>query len=193
LFEPYILVSRGDDFADSFDTRFFAKTFPTLFPLGNGGPRLAEENIMDVAGDLDASVEAEATVQNLVSSRSMSLERRARLVLQRHGGGFGTHHIFAFLVLNMGVRSRNRRVSMLSVTRKNFLRVERIVRSLSPERLEAAKVELEVSGKTADEGFNELLWSLSLYGSRQPMSRESRLSMRRKIKSLIIRYGIPAI
>jgi len=115
------------------------------------------------------------------------------LVLQRHGGRFGTHHIFAFLVFNMGVRSRNRRVSMLSVTRKNFPRVERIVRSLSPERLEAAKVELEVSGKTADEGINELLRCLSLYGSRQPMSRESRLSMRRKIKSLIIKYGIPAI
>jgi hypothetical protein len=193
LTEPYIHVSRGNDFADSFDTRFFAKAFPTLFPLGNGGPRLAEENITGVAGDLDASVEGQATAQNLVSSRSMSLERWARLVLQRHGGRFGTHHIFAFLVFNMGVRSRNRRVSMMSVTRKNFPRVERIVRSLSAERLEAAKVELEASRKTADEGVNELLRSLSLYGSRQPMSRESRLSLRRKIKSLIIRYGIPAI
>jgi hypothetical protein len=74
LSESYILVSRGDDFADFFDTRFFAKTFPTLFPLGNRGPRLAEENIMDVAGNLDASVEAEATAQNLISSRSISLE-----------------------------------------------------------------------------------------------------------------------
>ena len=37
--EPYILVSRGKEFADFFNVRFFAKTFPTLFPVGNGGPR----------------------------------------------------------------------------------------------------------------------------------------------------------
>lgn len=42
--EPYIVVSRGEEFADSFDARFFAKTFPTLFPWGTGGPKLAEES-----------------------------------------------------------------------------------------------------------------------------------------------------
>lgn len=128
-----------------------------------------------------------------MSSRNMSLETWARLALQRHGGRFATHHIFAFLVFNILVRSKNRRVSMLSVTRKNFSEVERVVRSLSAERLEKAKEDLEVSGKTTDEGVNKLLRRLSLYGFRQPMSREHRLSMRRKIKSLIIRYGIPAI
>jgi hypothetical protein len=35
--EPYIHVSRGDEFADTFDASFFAKTFPTLLPLGVGG------------------------------------------------------------------------------------------------------------------------------------------------------------
>ncbi|KAM4062390.1 ATP-dependent DNA helicase PIF1 [Hirsutella rhossiliensis] len=34
--EPYIRVSRGDEFADSFETSFFARTFPTLFPFGVG-------------------------------------------------------------------------------------------------------------------------------------------------------------
>jgi hypothetical protein len=103
------------------------------------------------------------------------------------------HHVFAFLVFNIGVRSRNRRVSMLSVTRKNFRKVERIVRSLTAERLAAARVELESSGKTTDDGVKELLRSLSLYGHRQPMSREARLNMRRKIQSLIVGYGVPAI
>src|SRR2546423_12912168 len=82
---------------------------------------------------------------------------------------------------------------MASVTKRNFLRVEQLVRSLSQERIERARVELEASGKTTDEGVNQLLQSLSLYGYRQPMSKEHRLAMRRKIKSLIIRYGIPAI
>ncbi|KAJ3530216.1 hypothetical protein NM208_g9424 [Fusarium decemcellulare] len=199
--EPYILLSRGDDFADSFEPRFLAKTFPTLFPLGSGGPRQAEENTDDVAArlggvtgaDADADADAEARARSLVSSRNMTLETWARAVLQRHGGRFATHHIFAFLIFNMGVRSRNRRVSMLSVTRSNFPDVERIVHSLSTERLEVAKVELEEAGKTADESVNQLLKSLSLYGFRQPMSRESRLSLRRKIKSAIIRDGIPAI
>ncbi|PVH91575.1 hypothetical protein DM02DRAFT_576886, partial [Periconia macrospinosa] len=191
--EPYILVSRGDKFADSFDPRFFAKTFPTLFPLGNGGPRQAEECMAEMAGDDDVVPDAEAAARNLVSWRNMSLETWAEIVLQRHGGRFATHHVFAFLVFNMGVRSRNRGVSMASVKRKDFPEVERIVRSLSAERLERARVELEVAGKTTDPGVNQLLRSLSLYGIRQPMSREHRLSMRRKIKSLIIRYGIPAI
>jgi hypothetical protein len=72
--EPYILVSRGEEFADSFDVRFFAKTFPTLFPVGNGGPRQAEESITDLAEGVEA-------VRSLMSSRNMSLETWARLVL----------------------------------------------------------------------------------------------------------------
>jgi hypothetical protein len=191
--EPYILVSRGDEFADSFDTRFFAKTFPTLFPLGKGGPRQAEECIMDGEGDGQSGVGTEAAVRSLVLSRNMNLETWAKLVLQRHGGRFATHPVFAFLVFNIGVRSRNRRVSLASVRKKDFAEVERVVRSLTAARLEDAKAELEASGKTTDKEVNQLLRSLSLYGYRQPMSRENRLTMRRKIKSLIIRYGIPAI
>ncbi|KAM3449851.1 hypothetical protein NHJ6243_009907 [Beauveria neobassiana] len=192
--EPYIVVCRGEDFADSFDARFFAKTFPTLFPTGIGGPRQAEESVGDANEEGgDGLAEAEERTRRLVSSRNMSLETWAKILLQRHGGRFAAHHVFSFLVFNMGVRSRNRRVSMLSVSRKNFPEVERLVQSLSAERLAAAKAELETSGTTGDEGVGQLLKSLSLYGFRQPMSRESRLSMRRKIKSLIIRYGIPAI
>ncbi|XP_044717299.1 ATP-dependent DNA helicase PIF1 [Hirsutella rhossiliensis] len=131
--------------------------------------------------------------QDLLSSRNMSLRTWADTVLRRHGGRFATHHIFAFLVFNMGVRSRNRRVSMLSVTRKNFRKVERIVRSLTADGLAAARAELESTGKTTDDGVKELLRSLSLYGYRQPMSRELRLSMRHKILALIVRYGVPAI
>ncbi|KAM4064037.1 PIF1-like helicase [Hirsutella rhossiliensis] len=91
--------------------------------------------------------EREAATRELVSSRNMSLRTWADTVLRRHGGRFATHHIFAFLVFNIGVRSRNRRVSMLSVTRKNFRKVERIR-----------------AGKTTDDAVKELLRSLSLYG-----------------------------
>ncbi|KAM4067862.1 ATP-dependent DNA helicase PIF1 [Hirsutella rhossiliensis] len=146
--EPYIRVSRGDEFADSFETSFFARTFPTLFPFGVGGPR---------------AVEAGAAAGDIVSSRSLNLRIWADIVLRRHGGRFALHHIFAFLVFNMGVRSRNRRVSMLSVARKDFGKVERVARSMTAQRLAAARVELESSGKTTDEG------------------------------SLIVGYGVPAI
>ena len=67
--EPYIVVARGEEFADSIDAHFFARTFPTLFPMGNGGPRLAEENSPDVVEYGDEDV-----VGNLLSSRNMSLE-----------------------------------------------------------------------------------------------------------------------
>jgi hypothetical protein len=188
--EPYVLVSRGDDFADTRDVRFFAKTFPTLFPVGEGGPQLAEENAAERTGYAGGG---ETTAGSIVGSRNMTLGRWAKLLIQRHGGRFANHHIFSFLVFNMLAKYRNHRVSMMSVTRSNFSDVERIVRSLGPERLEIARTQLEETGKTTDDDVNKLLRSLSLYGHRQPMSREQRLSMRRKIKSLIIRYGIPAI
>ncbi|EJT68919.1 hypothetical protein GGTG_13511 [Gaeumannomyces tritici R3-111a-1] len=191
--EPYILVSRGDEFADSFDAGFFASTFPTLFPFGKGGPRQAEECIMHGDGRGPTGVKTEAAMRGLVLSRNMNLEAWAKLVLQRHGGRFATHPVFAFLVFNMGVRSRNGRVSLASLRRKDFAEAECIIRSLTGTRIERAQAELEASGKTTDKGVNQLLRSLSLYGYRQPMSRESRLTMRRKIKSPIVRYGIPAI
>jgi len=193
--EPYIQVSRGEEFADVYDVGFFAKTFPTLFPVGRGGPRQAEESGAE-EGQMqggNASTGTEAAASGLLSSRNMSLESWAKVVLGRHGGRFAMHNVFSFLVFNRLVLWRNRRASMLSVTRKNFPDVERIVRMLSAQRLEAAMVELKESGKTTDKEVNKLLRSLSLYGFRQPMSRESRLSMRRKIKALIVRYGIPAI
>ena len=82
---------------------------------------------------------------------------------------------------------------MASVSRKNFPNIERIVQSLSMDRINRATTELQSSGKTTDKEVNQLLQNLSLYGFRQPMSRERRLSARRKIKSMIIRRGIPAI
>jgi hypothetical protein len=58
--------------------------------------------------------------------------------------------------------------------------------TLTVARLENARVELEALGKTTDPGVNRLLRSLSLYGYRQPTSRESHLTMRRKIKALCL-------
>jgi hypothetical protein len=194
-FEPYIAVSRGEKFVDSKDVWLFAKAFPTLFPFGGGGARQAEEGMSGMrAGDpIETSLAGETTARSAVSSRNMGLETWARIVLQRHGGRFATHRVFAFLVFNMLVKFRNHRVSMMSVTKKDFPEVERVVQSLSVQRLQKAREELEASGKTSDRDVNKLLRSLSLYGFRQPMSRELRLSMRRKIKSYIIMEGIATI
>lgn len=191
--EPYIQVCRGEKFSDSFEASFFAKTFPTLLPFGIGGPRLVDETVLEQGDDRSSIGGAESAARGLLSSRNMSLQTWTKAVLRRHGGRFAMHHIFAFLVFNLGVRSRNRRVSMLSVRRKHFRTVERIVQLLTPMRLAAAREELERCGKTSDADVKELLRSLSLFGYRQPMSREIRLSMRHKILALLIRYGVPAI
>ncbi|XP_044720066.1 PIF1-like helicase domain-containing protein [Hirsutella rhossiliensis] len=74
-----------------------------------------------------------------MSTRNMKLQAWADVVLRRHGGRFATHPIFAFLVFNMGVRSKNRQASMLGVARKNFARVEGLLKSLTAQRLEAAR------------------------------------------------------
>ncbi|KAL8284676.1 hypothetical protein RB597_008488 [Gaeumannomyces tritici] len=84
--EPYILVSRGDELADSFNAGFFASTFPTLFPFGKEGPRQAEECIMHGNGRGPTGVETEAAMRGLVLLRNINLEAWAKLVLQRHGG-----------------------------------------------------------------------------------------------------------
>ncbi|KAM4063459.1 PIF1-like helicase [Hirsutella rhossiliensis] len=148
--EPYIQVRRGEDFADSADASFFAKAFPTLFPFGLGGPRLADE---DAAGESagpsvgNQGAQAERVAEGLMSTRNMKLQAWADVVLRRHGGRFATHPIFAFLVFNMGVRSKNRQASMLGVARKNFARVEGLLKSLTAQRLEAARAELEATVK----------------------------------------------
>jgi hypothetical protein len=191
--EPFIAVSRGQEFADPLDTWYIARAFPSLLPWGKGGPRQAEEHGLAARGVAPHIGDGEGDARRLVSSRNMTLETWAKLVQQRHGGRFASHPVFPFLVFNIGVRSRNRRVSMASLRRSDFPQVERTIRELTAARLDKARVELESSSKTADPAVNRLLRSLSLYGYRQPMSRESRLVMRRKIKSLIVRYGIPAI
>ncbi|KAL6411765.1 hypothetical protein AUP68_04139 [Ilyonectria robusta] len=61
--EPYIVVSRSQDFADSFDVWFLAKVFPTLFLLGKGGPRQAEECVMGAEGEVFCAVDGEVAAQ----------------------------------------------------------------------------------------------------------------------------------
>ncbi|KAF2183359.1 hypothetical protein K469DRAFT_583657, partial [Zopfia rhizophila CBS 207.26] len=70
---------------------------------------------------------------------------------------FRTHHIFAFLIFNIGVRLRNCRVSILSIKRKNFLRVKHIIHLLSLKRLEITRVKLEILEKTINKEINKLL------------------------------------
>lgn len=41
--EPSLAISRGEDFADHFDTWYLPRAFPSLLPRGMGGPRQVEE------------------------------------------------------------------------------------------------------------------------------------------------------
>ncbi|XP_044717320.1 PIF1-like helicase domain-containing protein [Hirsutella rhossiliensis] len=156
--EPHIQVRRGEDFADSADASFFAKAFPTLFPFGLGGPRLADEDATgESAGPSvgNQGTQAERVAEGLMSTRNMKLQAWADVVLRRHGGRFATHPIFAFLVFNMGGRGP--------------------VKVVNGAEARGGEVELEATGKTSDDGVKELIRSLSVFGYRQPMSRESRL------------------
>uniref|UniRef100_A0A0D2YD84 Uncharacterized protein n=1 Tax=Fusarium oxysporum (strain Fo5176) TaxID=660025 RepID=A0A0D2YD84_FUSOF len=164
--EPSLAISRGEDFANHFDTWYLARTFPSLLPRGMGGPRQVEEWVVAEREAALQICEAEFAARRLVSSRNITQEAveqalgvtcnqgyfkiTAEMLVQRHGGGFASHLVFLFLVFNIRVRSRNRR-------------------ELTAARLEKASIELESSGKTADPAVNQLLRSLSLYGYRQPI------------------------
>jgi hypothetical protein len=176
---PFIRVSRGSEFADAFSPDYFPKTFPCCFPYGRGGPQ--------VAGRHEEGGPANPLL------RDMTLESWAKVVLQRHGGHFAQHPVFAFLIFNILVRSRNRRIGQGRLKRSAFQRIEGIHRRLTPERLRGAQKEMLETGKTTDEDVLALMKELSLYGSRHPLSNESRLSMRKKVWSMIVAFGLAAI
>ncbi|KAF2183351.1 hypothetical protein K469DRAFT_583608, partial [Zopfia rhizophila CBS 207.26] len=76
---------------------------------------------------------------------------------------FKTHYIFTFLIFNIGVKLRNYYINILSVIKKNFLRIKHIIRLLSLKRLEITRIKLEILEKTTNKGINKLLRSLLLY------------------------------
>ena len=176
---PFIRVSRGRQFANAFTPDYFPKTFPSCFPYGLGGPQVADRS------------EAGGPANPLL--RDMTLESWAKVVLQRHGGHYAQHPAFSFLVFNILVRSRNRRIAQGRLKRSSFRHVEGIHRRLTPERVREAQKEMFETGKTTDRDIIALMKELSLYGSRHPLSNESRLSMRKKIWSMIVAFGLTAI
>jgi hypothetical protein len=176
---PFIRVSHGSEFADAFSPDYFPKTFPSCFPYGRGGPRVADRN--EQGGPADPLL------------RDMTLESWVKVVLQRHGGHFAQHPVFSFLIFNILVRSRNRWIAQGRLKRSAFRRVEGIHRRLTPERLREAQKEMSETGKTTDEDVLALMRELSLYGSRHPLSNESRLLMRKKIWSMIVAFSLTAI
>ncbi|KAG7419283.1 hypothetical protein Forpe1208_v003512 [Fusarium oxysporum f. sp. rapae] len=72
--EPCIAISRGEDFADHFDTWYLARAFPSLLPRGMGGPRQVEEWVIAEREAALQICEAEFAARRLVSSRNMTLE-----------------------------------------------------------------------------------------------------------------------
>jgi len=176
---PFVRVSRGSEFADAFSPDYFPKTFPCCFPFGRGGPRVADRN------------EEGGSANPLL--RDMTLETWAKVFLQRHGGHFAQHPVFGFLIFNVLARSRNRWIANGRFQRSAFRRIEGIHRRLTPERLRSAQKEMSETGKTTDEDVLALMKELSLYGGRHPLSNESRMAMRKKIRSMIVAFGLTAI
>ncbi|KAK7571561.1 hypothetical protein V3481_018772 [Fusarium oxysporum f. sp. vasinfectum] len=74
--EPCIAISRGEDFADHFDTWYLARAFLSLLPRGiiMGGPRQVEEWVVAEREAALQICEAEFAARRLVSSRNMTLE-----------------------------------------------------------------------------------------------------------------------
>jgi len=178
--QPYIRVECGTDFADTLHQDFFPRTFPKLFPWGKGGPKALSRN-------------PEHAFQSAQRHSNHSLTYWARYVLQRHGGRFATHPVFCFLVFNILLRSSNRRISMVRMTKGSFARIEQIYRDLTADRLKRAEDEIRETRATSDYDISSLLRELSIFGHAQPLSNETRLLMRRKIQSLCIWTGTPVI
>lgn len=182
--QPFIRVERGSDFADNLHEDFFPRTFPKLFPWGKGGPKATTDT---------ESRQQHATERVHNPPSNHSLTYWAKYVLQRHGGRFATHPVFCFLVFNILLRSSNRRISMVRMTKNSFNRAEQVYQSLTADQLRRAEEEMRQNKTTTDDDVSFLLRELSIFGHAQPLSNETRLLMRRKIQSLIVWAGTPVI
>jgi hypothetical protein len=182
--QPFILVERGADFADSLHEDFFPRTFPSLFPWGRGGPKAVHTSGRSQQQPIQEAAEHQP---------NHSLSYWAKYVLQRHGGPFATHPVFCFLVFNILLRFSNRRISMVRTTKASFEQVERLYATLTRDRLKRAEDEMRETRTTTDADVAFLLRELSIFGHAQPLSNETRLLMRRKIQAMNIWAGTPAI
>jgi len=79
------------------------------------------------------------------------------------------------------------------MSKASFERLERILPTLTPQRLKAAEDEYKRTRTTTDKDIKFLMQELNSYGHKHPLSNESRLLMRRKIKSMCLKYGMPNI
>ena len=168
----YLSVCRGSQFLNWYkDDDFFPACFPALFPFGNGGPRAREDELQ----------------------RNFSLKKWAEMLLRRHGGRFATHPIFPFLIFNTDARSTNAQVAAARVSSSRYARVCEAVARLDETTLKEAEEELKRHRKCTNPDVNCLLKEVSIVGHRHPLSNESKMNARQKIKAFILRYGMPAI
>jgi hypothetical protein len=93
----------------------------------------------------------------------------------------------------MDLRSKNRQISGARIAKSSFLKLENILPTLTTSRLRAAEREFMETRTTTDRDIEFLLRELNAFGYRHPLSNESRILMRRKIKSLCLKYGMPSI
>ena len=190
--DPVIRISRGSTFADGKDPYWFPKIFPTLFPFGVGSNAQVLDKAMTNLAKLYRNDVGEYS-HRCDLLHKISLETWVKVLLSRRGGRFARHPIFAFLVFNMLVRFGNGKISMGTISRKSFEKFKQAVGNLTPETLREAEEQLEATGKCGNENIDIVLRELEVFGFKQPMSREDRVAMRTKIRSLMIRHGLPAI
>ena len=95
--------------------------------------------------------------------------------------------------MDMESKSLNRRTSYARMKKDVFQRLENIVKDLTPERLKAAEEELKSSQFVTDPDIDLLLRELQHYGKAHPLSNESRINARLKIKSMCWKNSLPNI
>ena len=180
-YEPFIDVGRSHQFANSFESNFWAKTFGLLFPNGLGGP---------------ISTKAVTPVDGVsLPIRNLTLRRWLSIVLRQEGGRFSTHPAFAFLAFDMLLRSMNRQISSARMHHANYDRLAELHAQVSgdQDRLERARAELKENGRTTDREVTAILRELSVYSENHPFSSEARRKSRGRIESLCVAAGLPAI
>ena len=158
----------------------------TLRPLNV----IRSANTSSLISDSNQCTKCQALYQ---PNAKMPLKTWTNLMLNRHGGRFACHPIFCFLAFNMILRHGINRISTIKMSSTNYKRAQDTFSRLSPDILHQARIELEETNRTSNQEVWKLLNELSLFFHSQPLSNESRLQMRKKIKALCVQNGLPAI
>src|SRR6266480_5178240 len=123
---------------------------------------------------------------------SLAIIEKSLIQLALTDGRFARHPIFLYLVFDVSQRRQSALGNALLVKRSHWRKVQEQLKELTAERLGKAASDLRDCHRTSDALVLDLLRFIEGIGLPVAGSFIRKLSMRREMKGMILRFGMPA-